>query len=179
MKQPLGKVFLVEGLETILCRDVTENADCPLEDALAVWFPDCRLTSHCLVDISRKQLCRKILSTGIQETFERILQGDAKVGVRIVMNALDAPIRQIANNGGIDGSVVADIVSGKPANHGYNAFTGEYGDMLKAGVIDPVKVVRTALANAASIAGLLLTTDAMVSTFDEEDKHRHVEGAVK
>ena len=106
-------------------------------------------------------------------------KGDEKVGVDIVAAALDAPIRQIANNGGIDGSVVADIVAGKGANQGFNAFTGEYTDMLKAGVIDPVKVVRTALANAASIAGLLLTTDAMVSNFDDDDKHkRRVEGAI-
>jgi chaperonin GroEL len=106
-------------------------------------------------------------------------KGDEKVGVDIVLGALDSPIRQIASNGGIDGSVVADIVSGKPNNTGYNAFTGQYTDMLKAGVIDPVKVVRTALANAASIAGLLLTTDAMVSTFDDEDKgKRRVEGVV-
>lgn len=106
-------------------------------------------------------------------------RGDEKVGVEIVLAALDAPIRQIASNGGIDGSVVADIVGDKPTNTGYNAFTGEYTDMLKAGVIDPVKVVRTALANAASIAGLLLTTDAMVSTFDDDDKNkRRVEGVI-
>lgn len=106
-------------------------------------------------------------------------KGDEKVGINIVLAALDAPIRQIASNGGIDGSVVADIVSGKPVNTGYNAFNGQYTDMLKAGVIDPVKVVRTALANAASIAGLLLTTDAMVSTFDDDDKQkRRVEGAI-
>ena len=106
-------------------------------------------------------------------------KGDEKVGVDIVLAALDAPIRQIAANGGIDGSVVADIVSGKGKNTGYNAFTGEYVDMFKAGVIDPVKVVRTALANAASIAGLLLTTDAMVSNFEDEDKKkRRVEGVV-
>ena len=105
-------------------------------------------------------------------------KGDEKIGVDIVAAALDAPIRQIANNGGIDGSVVADIVAGKPTNQGYNAYTAEYTDMYKAGVIDPVKVVRTALANAASISGLLLTTDAMVSNFEEEDKGRKVEGAV-
>ena len=105
-------------------------------------------------------------------------KGDEKIGVDIVAAALDAPIRQIASNGGIDGSVVADIVSGKPTNQGYNAYTAEYTDMYKAGVIDPVKVVRTALANAASISGLLLTTDAMVSTFDEDDKGRQIEGAV-
>ena len=105
-------------------------------------------------------------------------KGDERVGVDIVLNALDAPIRQIADNGGIDGSVVADNVSQKSNNHGYNANTGEYIDMFKAGVIDPVKVVRTALANAASISGLLLTTDAMVSNLEEEDKKRMVEGAI-
>ena len=106
-------------------------------------------------------------------------KGDEKIGIDIVLGALDAPIRQIADNGGISGSVVADTVAGKPKSHGYNAYTGEYVDMFKAGVIDPVKVVRTALANAGSIAGLLLTTDAMVSTFDEDDKgKRLVEGAI-
>ena len=105
-------------------------------------------------------------------------KGDEKIGIDIVAAALDAPIRQIANNGGIDGSVVADIVSGKPTNQGYNAYTAEYTDMYKAGVIDPVKVVRTALAKAASISGLLLTTDAMVSNFEEDDKGRKIEGAV-
>ena len=106
-------------------------------------------------------------------------KGDEAIGVDIVLNALSAPIRQIADNGGIDGSVVTDNVLQKSGNHGYNAHTGEYCDMFKAGVIDPVKVVRTALANAASIAGLLLTTDAMVSTFDEEDKKKQpIEGAI-
>ena len=106
-------------------------------------------------------------------------KGDEKIGIDIVLGALDAPIRQIADNGGISGSVVADTVAEKPANQGFNAYTGEYVDMFKAGVIDPVKVVRTALANAGSIAGLLLTTDAMVSTFDDDDKNkRMVEGAI-
>ncbi len=106
-------------------------------------------------------------------------KGDEKIGVNIVLEAVSAPICQIADNGGIDGAVVADIVSQKPTNTGYNAHTGEYVDMFKAGVIDPVKVVRTALANAASIAGLLLTTDAMVSNYDDEDKKkRPIEGAI-
>ena len=106
-------------------------------------------------------------------------KGDEKIGVDIVLGALDAPIRQIADNGGISGSVVADTVAGKPTNQGFNAYTGEYVDMFKAGVIDPVKVVRTALANAGSIAGLLLTTDAMVSTYDDDDKQKSlVEGAI-
>ncbi len=106
-------------------------------------------------------------------------RGDEKIGVDIVLHALSAPLRQIADNCGIDGAVVVDTVMEKPVNTGFNAHTGEYVDMFKAGVIDPVKVVRTALANAASIAGLLLTTDAMVSTYDEEDKKKRLaEGAI-
>ena len=107
-------------------------------------------------------------------------RGDEKMGVDIVLRALDAPIRQIADNGGIDGSVVADNILEKSSkNYGYDAHAGTYGDMLKAGVIDPVKVVRTALRNAASIAALLLTTDAMVSNYEDEDKKKAmVEGAI-
>ena len=106
-------------------------------------------------------------------------KGDEKIGVDIVLNALDAPMRQIADNGGIDGSVVVDEVSQKGTNVGYNANSGEYVDMLKSGVIDPVKVVRTALANAGSIAGLLLTTEALVTNFEAEDKERRqVEGVI-
>ncbi len=106
-------------------------------------------------------------------------KGDEKIGVDIVLGALDAPMRQIADNGGIDGSVVVDEVRQKSGNVGYNANTGEYTDLIKAGVIDPVKVVRTALANAGSIAGLLLTTEALVTNFEAEDKEkRAVEGVV-
>ena len=72
-------------------------------------------------------------------------------------------MKQIADNCGIDGAVVADEVSQKPTNIGYDANTGEYVDMFKAGIIDPVKVVRSALQNAASIAGLMLTTEALVT----------------
>ena len=81
-------------------------------------------------------------------------KGDEKIGVEIVLDALDWPLRQIADNCGIDGSVVADEVSQKPTNTGYDANKAEYVDMYKAGIIDPVKVVRTALSNAASIAAL-------------------------
>jgi chaperonin GroEL len=113
------------------------------------------------------------------EEAKKKAKGDEKIGVDIVLRALDAPMRQIADNGGIDGSVVVDVVGEKPVNVGYNANSGEYGDMLKAGVIDPVKVVRTALANAGSIAGLLLTTEALVTNFEAEDKERRqVEGVV-
>ena len=107
-------------------------------------------------------------------------KGDEKIGVDIILNALDAPLRQIADNGGIDGSVVADNVRAKKSvAYGYNANTGKYGDMLAAGVIDPVKVVRTALANAGSIAGLMLTTEVLVTNFDADDKDKQkVEGSV-
>jgi chaperonin GroEL len=106
-------------------------------------------------------------------------RGDEKIGVDIVLRALDAPLRQIADNGGIDGSVVADEVAERPTNVGFDANTGEYVDMYKAGVIDPAKVVRTALSNAASISALLLTTEAMVTTYDDEDKKKtRIEGSV-
>lgn len=107
-------------------------------------------------------------------------KGDEKIGVDIILNILSAPLKQIADNGGIDGSVVVDEVLGKAQNVGYDANNAEYVDMLKAGIIDPVKVVRTALSNAASIAGLLLTTEAMVTSFDKEDKEKtRIEGSVR
>jgi chaperonin GroEL len=107
-------------------------------------------------------------------------KGDEQIGVDIVLNALAWPLKTIVNNGGKDGSVVADEVSQKSGNQGYDANTGEYVDMYKAGIIDPVKVVRTALSNAASIAALLLTTEALVTNFDKDDKaKRSVEGAVR
>jgi chaperonin GroEL len=107
------------------------------------------------------------------------LKDDERTGAGIILRALEAPLRQIADNAGIDGSVVADEVSQKPLTHGYDANKGEYVDMLKSGIIDPVKVVRTALTNAASISGLLLTTEALVTTYDKEDKKkRKVEGSI-
>ena len=84
-------------------------------------------------------------------------------GINIIRRALEAPLRQIAENAGVDGAVVAGkIRESKEDTHGFNAQTEEYGDMFKFGVIDPAKVVRTALEDAASIAGLLVTTEAMV-----------------
>jgi chaperonin GroEL len=105
-------------------------------------------------------------------------KGDEKIGAEIVLRCLSAPLRQIADNAGIDGSVVADEVSQKPLNFGYDANKGEYVDMLKSGIIDPVKVTRTALANAGSIAGLLLTTEALVTNYDKEDKGKRAEGSI-
>jgi len=97
-------------------------------------------------------------------------RGDEKLGIETVMRALEEPLRQIAQNAGRDGSVVVADVQGMPKTHGFNALTGEYGDMFKMGIIDPAKVTRTALQNAASIAALMLTTDVMVTERPDEDE---------
>jgi len=97
------------------------------------------------------------------------LKGDQKTGADIIYRALEAPIKQIAANAGIDGSIVAmKVTESKDPNFGYNALTGEYGDLVDMGVIVPTKVERVALQNAASIAALLLTTDATISAIKEE-----------
>jgi chaperonin GroEL len=107
-------------------------------------------------------------------------KGDEKIGVDIVLKVLADPIRQIADNCGVDGTVIADEVAEKGANIGYDANTGEYVDMYKAGIIDPMKVVRTALENASSIAGLILTTETLVTDLKKEDKDKQrVEGSVR
>ena len=99
------------------------------------------------------------------------LEHDQKVGADIVKRAVEAPLRNIASNAGVEGSIIVQKVKdAKDANFGYNASTDEYEDMVKAGVIDPTKVVRSALQNASSIASLLLTTEAMVSEIPEEKK---------
>ena len=103
-------------------------------------------------------------------------KGEENFGAQIVQRALSAPLRQLASNAGYDGSVVAETVREKGKNYGFNALTGEYVDMLKAGVIDPTKVVRAALQNAASISGLLLTTDTMVTELKDADDQ--IEGSV-
>jgi len=108
-------------------------------------------------------------------------KGDEKIGVDIILGALSSPLKQIADNSGIDGSVVADeVLQEKNVNYGYDANAGKYTDMVKAGIIDPVKVVRTALVNAASISGLMLTTEALVTNLEAEDKEKvRVEGSVR
>ena len=96
-------------------------------------------------------------------------EGDVAVGVKIVRRALEEPSRQIAINAGEEGSIVVREILAKKGNVGYNAATGEFEDLVKAGVIDPAKVAKTALLNAASIAGLMLTTEAMVSEIKEKE----------
>ena len=90
-------------------------------------------------------------------------EGDAKVGVEIVKRAIEEPVRQIANNAGQEGSVVAEAVKKADKGVGFNALTNEYVDMIKAGIVDPAKVVRSALQNAASIAAMILTTETLVA----------------
>ena len=102
------------------------------------------------------------------------LTGDAAVGVDIVRKALKQPLRWIAQNAGEDGYVVVSKVAELEPNHGFNAKTGVYGDLIADGVIDPVKVTRSALANAASIAALVLTTETLVADKPaDEDEHQH------
>jgi chaperonin GroEL len=105
------------------------------------------------------------------------LEGDEQIGVNIVKRALTEPLRQIAENAGEEGAVVlGKILDSKETNFGYNAQSGEYEDLVKAGVLDPTKVVRTALTNAGSIASLMLTTEALVSEIPEEKKNAPMPG---
>jgi chaperonin GroEL len=96
------------------------------------------------------------------------IEGEAQLGINLVKRALEEPVRQIANNAGFEGSVVVGRVIDGKDGFGFNAETGEYEDLMKAGIIDPTKVTRFALQNAASVAGLLLTTEAMVAEKPEK-----------
>jgi chaperonin GroEL len=109
------------------------------------------------------------------------LQGDEKLGTAIVLRALEEPIRHIAENSGHDGAVVAEEVKSRQGAVGFNANTGEYVDMFAAGIVDPTKVTRSALQNAASIAALMLTTEAMITNIkdDEKENAARVEGSVR
>ena len=99
------------------------------------------------------------------------LEGDEQIGVNIVKRAIQEPLRMIAENAGEEGAIVlGKVLDSKDPNFGYNAFSNEYEDLVKAGVLDPTKVVRTALTNAGSIAALMLTTEALVSEIPEEKK---------
>jgi chaperonin GroEL len=102
--------------------------------------------------------------------------GDVATGVLVVKKALSEPARWIALNAGQEGSVVVAKIAGLPAGHGYNAATGEYGDLMKQGVIDPVKVTRSAVQNAASIAGMLLTTETLIVEKPAEEQAAPADG---
>ncbi len=108
--------------------------------------------------------------TEVVQKLAKKLEGDEKLGAEIIFRALSAPIKQIAENSGVDGAVVADeVLSNDKETSGYNAATGEYVDMFKAGIVDPTKVVRSALQNASSIAGLMLTTEVMITKIDDDE----------
>jgi len=115
------------------------------------------------------------------EKVHATLDGDEKFGSAIVLRALEEPIRFIAANSGHDGGVIADEVKAKESNVGFDANTGEFVDMYQAGIVDPTKVTRSALQNAASIAALMLTTEAMITNIkeDENGKAPRIEGAVR
>ena len=105
-------------------------------------------------------------------------KGDEKVGVDIIAKALDAPLRQIASNSGVDGSVVVEEVKELSTNMGYDANTGKHVDMLGAGIVDPAKVSRVALQNAASVAGLLLTTETIITELKEDEEEKEIAGSI-
>jgi chaperonin GroEL len=105
--------------------------------------------------------------------------GDEKIGVDIIVRALQAPIRQIASNAGLDGSVIADEVINMSGNNGYDASTGEYVDMVKSGIIDPAKVVKSALTNAASISGMMLTTQVLITKTGDDKSKKAGEGVIR
>lgn len=96
------------------------------------------------------------------------LNGDERIGAQIICKSLSAPLRQIVENAGLEGSIIVQKVQSLPTNEGYNALTDEYVDMMKAGILDPMKVTRSAIESAASIASLLLTTEAIIADFPED-----------
>src|SRR5580704_7812090 len=105
------------------------------------------------------------------------LEGDEQIGVDIVKRAVEEPLRALASNAGVEGSIVVQEVRRRKGNDGYNVGTGEYEDLVKAGVVDPKKVTRTALQNAASIAGLLLTTECLITEIPDKEKPAPAPGA--
>jgi chaperonin GroEL len=107
------------------------------------------------------------LLRSLPKLVELKVTGDQATGVEIVRKSLEEPLRQIANNAGVEGSVVVNTVREAKGNHGYNAATNEYGDMVKFGVVDPAKVTKSALRNAASVAAMMLTTEAIITELPE------------
>ncbi|MDQ1255429.1 MAG: chaperonin GroEL, partial [Candidatus Hydrogenedentes bacterium] len=106
-----------------------------------------------------------------QDALSKIkLEGDEAIGAKIVLRSIEEPLRQLAANAGDEGATVVQNVKAKKGAIGYNAETGAYEDLLKAGVIDPTKVTRTALQNAGSVAGLLLTTEVLIAEIPEPEK---------
>jgi chaperonin GroEL len=130
-----------------------------------------RLLQSILLPLSFKLI--KNMTRKAKHTFVQNLVGsnpDQDTGIRIVMRAVEAPLRAIAYNAGASPDVVVNAVLQGTGNYGYNAATDTYGDLVEQGVIDPTKVTRTALVNAASIAGLLLTTECSINNVPQDHK---------
>jgi len=117
-------------------------------------------------------LLRCLAAIGAVET----ANDDEAIGVGIVKRALESPVRALADNAGVEGSVVVEEVKKRKGNEGYDVATGKYTDLVKAGIVDPKKVTRTALQNAASIAGLLLTTECLITEIPEKEKKAPMPG---
>jgi len=98
---------------------------------------------------------------------------DQQVGIRILSRSIEEPLRQIVDNAGDDPAVILNRVKEGKGSFGYNAATGEFGDLIEQGILDPTKVARLALQNAASVAGLLLTTEVMIAEAPKEEEHAH------
>jgi chaperonin GroEL len=120
------------------------------------------------------------VAPAVQKLYDT-LTGDEKIGAAIILRSLEEPIRHIAANSGHDGGVIADEVKSQEGSIGFNANTGEFVDMFKAGIVDPTKVTRSALQNASSISGLMLTTEAMITNIkdDEKESAARIEGSVR
>merc|ERR1712164_217563 len=117
------------------------------------------------------------LAPELQKWAGSSLDGEELIGANIVEAALTSPLMRIAENAGANGAVVAENVKSKPMSDGYNAATGEYVDMLAAGIVDPAKVTRSGLQNAASIAGMVLTTECIVADLPEKKEAAPAGGA--
>jgi chaperonin GroEL len=111
----------------------------------------------------------------VQKAVEKLegANADQNVGIKLLSRAIEEPLRQIVENAGEDGAVVLNKVKEGKGNYGYNAQTGDFGDLVEMGILDPTKVTRLALQNAASVAGLLLTTEVMVAEAPKEEEHAH------
>ena len=112
----------------------------------------------------------KNIGQSIKDIDKLNLEGDEAIGCAIVKRALEEPMRQLANNGGLEGSVIVEQAKKEKKTVGFNVETTRFEDMIEAGIIDPTKVTRSALQNATSVAGLLLTTEALVTEIPEKEK---------
>ena len=111
-----------------------------------------------------------VIASGAAEKLAAELSGDEKTGAAIIAKALKAPIMQIAANAGLEGAVILnEVVSNPEANYGFDAANGKYGDMIKLGIVDPTKVCRSAIENAASVSSMVLTTESLVADIPEKN----------